>query len=108
MSIMAIYATIGTRFVRKKSLFFLGLATLLLRCEVSMVSMRCIRWWTFYLNYLEIAGSIYLSPYSISWGWGDWLCFAKNTIDLVEEVSIVAEVEEAWGVGLLVPTGLEC
>jgi len=50
-----------------------------------------------------MTGSSYLSPCSISWGWGDWLCSVDHIIDLKEEVVVVEEVEEVWRDGLLVP-----
>lgn len=61
-----------------------------------------------YLAYLEIVGSGYLSPCSFSWFWEDLLYSTKHTLNLVEEVVVVEEVDEAWGARALVPEGLEC
>jgi len=46
MSIIAINVTIGTRFVRTKTLVFLGLFAMLLGWGIRLVSLRCNRWWT--------------------------------------------------------------
>lgn len=60
-----------------------------------------------YLDYLEIFVSDYLSHCSFSWGWRDFLQFDEHTLDLLEEISILAKVEKAWGVGALVLVGFE-
>lgn len=60
-----------------------------------------------YHEYLEIFYSSYLYPCSFSWDYGDRLHSIEHTLDPVEEVFVVAEVEEASGAMALVSKGLE-